>query len=285
MHSRPIQNRTGSVFENLDLSSPMDHSVIAAIRAALVDRCVVVIPRQSLTPAHQVAFAKHFGHVPKVPDSMFRVHDDDASVSVLENDVDRPPTVNNWHSDYSFAAEPDLASVLYAVAVPDQGGDTVWCNQFAAYEALSDRMQTFLDGLTASHDFMKLYERPAKQALWEGARGALMRQAAAAFPPVSHPVVQPHAESGRNALFVNQSFTRHIDGMSESESRWLLGFLFEHMQAPEFHLRHHWQPGDLVMWDNRSTAHYAVADYHPAHRLMHRVTVLAKPRDGKAHES
>ena len=278
---RPVTPGVGAEISGVDLGADLDDATVAALRSALIEHGVLFFRDQPTTPDRQVAFARRFGHVPRVPDSMFLVHEDNPYVSVLANDAERPPTVNNWHSDYSFAEQPDFASVLRSVTVPDVGGDTVWGGMFAAWDGLTDRMQQHLEGLTATHDFMKLYERPVKKQLWQGERGRLMEAARLQFPPVSHPVVRVHPESGRKALFVNESFTRHIDGMSESESRALLGHLFEHVKAPEFQVRFRWSPDCVAMWDNRSTIHYAVADFHPARRLMHRVTVLERPRDGE----
>ncbi len=268
----------GAEITGIDLSSTLDEATVAALRQALTERGVLFFRDQPITPDQQVALARRFGHVPPVPDSMFSVHTDNRFVSVLENDADYPPTVNNWHSDYSFAAEPDFASVLRSVDVPPVGGDTLWVGMAAAYEGLSDAMKTRLDGLTATHDFMKLYERTAKKALWQGERGRLMEAARRQFPPVSHLVVRVHPETGRKVLFVNESFTRHVDGLSEAESRALLGYLFEHLKAPEFQVRFHWTSDCVAMWDNRATTHYAVADFYPEHRLMHRVTVLERAR-------
>lgn len=278
LHLRPLTPALGLEVSGIDLALPLTADVIDALRQALVDHSVLRFRDQSLTPDQQVAFSGCFGHVPRVPDSMFLIHTDNPCVSVLQNDADRPPTVNNWHSDYSFAAEPDVASVLQAEVVPQSGGDTTWASMFAAYDSLSDGMKAHLDGMTATHDFMKLYERPAKKVAWQGGRRKLMEAQRRRFPPVSHPVVRLHPENGRKALFVNESFTRHIDDMTESESRSLLGHLFEQARVPEHQLRLSWNPGDLVIWDNRSTVHYALADYYPNFRLMHRVTVLERPR-------
>ncbi|HZD26215.1 MAG TPA: TauD/TfdA family dioxygenase, partial [Alphaproteobacteria bacterium] len=215
---RPLTPAIGMEVAGVDFARPLSEAAVAALRAALNEHGVLFFRDAAPTPAQQAAFARRFGHVPRVPDSMFLVHAEEPHVSVLENDAARPPTVNNWHSDYSFAELPDYASVLHGVVVPESGGDTLWASMFAAYEGLSDRMQRHLDGLCAVHDFMKLYERPAKKALWQGERGRLMEAARRQFPPVLHPVVRAHPETGRKALFVNESFTRHIDGMSESES-------------------------------------------------------------------
>lgn len=279
MTLRPLTPALGMQVTGIRLADGVTDAQYRMLRRAFVDHGVLRFPGQHLTPDQQVNFSRLFGHVPPVPDSMFLVHDQNRYVSVLENDAERPPNVNTWHSDYSFAALPDLASVLQAEAVPDIGGDTVWASMFAAYDGLSDKMKARLDGLTAVHDFMELYRRPLKKALWEGPRAELMHAAQREFPPVSHPVVITHPENGRKALFVNDAFTSHINDMTTTESRSLLGFLFEQAKIPEYQLRLSWQPGDLVMWDNRSMSHYAVADYHPHYRRMHRVTVLERARD------
>ena len=270
----PINPVIGAEITGVDLSRELDAATAAGIMDAILDHLVVFFPDQDITPDRQAAFARHFGDVPEVPDSMFRVHADNPCVSVLENDAERPPTVNNWHSDYSFAAKPDFLSILHARSIPDVGGDTIWVNMYAAYEALTDPMKAHLAGRLVTHDFMKLYERPFKRHLWEGKRFEYMEAARLEHPPVRHPVVRTIPETGRRALFVNESFTRNIEDLDERESASLLAFLFEHIRTPEFQIRYRWEPGTLVVWDNRVTVHYAVADYHPRHRLMHRVTVL-----------
>ena len=271
---RPLNPVIGAEITGVDLCTDIDDAAASEIMSALLEHLVVSFPGQGISPDQQVAFARHFGEVPKVPDSMFRTHPDNAYVSVLENDADRPPTVNNWHTDYCFAAEPDFLSILHARVVPEIGGDTLWVNMYAAYEALSDHMKGHLPGLKATHDFMKLYERPFKRHLWEGERYGSMEAARQEFPPVQHPVVRTIPETGQQALFVNESFTRNIEGLAEGESAALLAFLFDHIRTPEFQIRYPWRRNTLVMWDNRVTVHYALADYHPRHRLMHRVTVL-----------
>lgn len=279
---RPLTPALGMEVSGIDLTRVLNSEQVKVLRQALIDHSLLCFRDQNLSPDQQFAFATKFGHVPQVPDSMFLVHPDNPHVSVLENDAKRAPTVNNWHSDYSFAAEPDFASVLQAVVVPQIGGDTVWSSMFAAYDGLSDGMKTRLEGLTATHDFMKLYERPAKKAAWAGERGKLMQASREKFPPVYHLVVREHPENGRKALFVNESFTRHIDGLSVNESQSLLEYLFAQARVPEYQLRLSWRPGDLVIWDNRSTVHYALADYYPQHRRMQRVTVLEHRREVEA---
>ena len=187
---RPINPVIGAEITDVDLSRELDPATAAEILDAILDHLVVFFPGQDITPNQQAAFARHFGDVPEVPDSMFRVHADDPCVSVLENDAEHPPTVNNWHSDYSFAAEPDFLSILHAQSIPDVGGDTIWVNMYAAYEALTDPMKAHLAGRVATHDFMKLYERPFKRHLWEGERFEHMEAARLEHPPAGHPVVR-----------------------------------------------------------------------------------------------
>ena len=268
----------GAEITGIDLSATLDEATVAALRRALTQRGVLFFRDQPITPDRQVAFARRFGHVPPVPDSMFSVHPDNRFVSVLENDAEHPPTVNNWHSDYSFAAEPDFASVLRSVDVPPVGGDTLWVGMAAAYEGLSDAMKTRLDGLTATHDFMKLYEhseegavaRRARPPGWKRRADSLRRSATRWCACIRKP-------AARYCSSMNRS-PRHVDGLSEAESRSLFGYLFEHLKAPEFQVRFHWTADCVAMWDNRATTHYAVADFYPEHRLMHRVTVLERAR-------
>ncbi len=270
----PLTPAAGAEITGIDLTQPLNTAEVDAVHRALLDHGVIFFRDQPVTPDQEVVFARNFGRVPEVPDSMFRVHPDNRFVSVLENDADRPPTVNTWHSDYSFAAVPDYASILRSVIVPPAGGDTIWVNMVAAYEALPDKMQQLIDGLTATHDYMYLYERPFKKYLWEGERFDHMEQGRREHPPVSHPVVRTIPDTGKKALYINESFTRHIDGMDDTEGRSTLRYLIDHIRTPEYQVRFNWTPDTVAFWDNRTTVHYAVADYHPAHRLMHRVTVL-----------
>jgi len=172
-----------------------------------------------------------------------------------------------WHSDVSFREHPALASLLHGIEVPPLGGDTQFASQYAAYEALSDAMKALLDGLHAVHDFAvraSLSYKPdvVENTDFDGRNRAL------------HPVVITHPDSGRKALFVNPGFTASLDGFDAAESDALLQFLFRHCTRDEFIYRHRWQPGDLVVWDNRCVVHRAVTDY-TADRYMHRTTVVA----------
>jgi taurine dioxygenase len=244
--------------EGLDLSVPPDDATMALLRQALLDHCVLLFPGQDrLTPEQHVAFAERWGevHVMPTPEACL---DGNPRVLVLDTHGERPVT-DQWHSDVTMEACPPLGSLLLARVVP-VGGDTIFANQYLAYEALSDQLKTILDGLNAVHNGANF----AKAGNFDPAR----------FPASVHPVVRTHPETGRKALFVNSVYTSHFEGMTVPESRPLLKWLFAHSVQPNFTFRHRWSAGDLLMWDNRCLQHFAVADYGSQPRTMHRVTLL-----------
>ena len=175
-----------------------------------------------------------------------------------------------WHTDVTYQQAPPMGSILHAQILPPQGGDTLWASMYAAYDALSDRMKTFLDGMTALHDFGYSYsgyllDKP------EGRKR--LREIEDQYPTVEHPVIRTHPETGRKALFVNSAFTTRLLGVSTEESEHLLKFLYAHAVRPDFVYRHRWRVGDVVMFDNRCLQHYVVPDHpHNMHRRMHRTT-------------
>jgi taurine dioxygenase len=176
-----------------------------------------------------------------------------------------------WHSDLTFLANPPLGSILRAVQMPAVGGDTCFASAYAAYDALSPAMREFVDGLTAVHDITKTLT----QAIRDGHSTMDLAETQKKFPPVEHKVAVTHPDTGRKALYVNRNSTTHILGLSERENEVLLPFLQDHIRAPEFQCRLHWQEGTVAFWDNRSVEHYAVADYKER-RIMHRCTVAGE---------
>ncbi len=176
-----------------------------------------------------------------------------------------------WHSDCSYMERPTLASLLHALQIPSYGGDTLFASTARAYDELSDTMKSFLGGLRAVHDYTNAYDTFFAQF---PDRPPLSEAEKAKVPPVEHPVVRTHPETGRKALFVNPGFTRRIVGMTDAESRAILDFLFAHATQPHLVYRHMWAPGDLVVWDNRATWHLAVADYDmDERRHLHRTSI------------
>jgi len=171
----------------------------------------------------------------------------------------------SWHSDVSCEERPPMGSILRIHTLPETGGDTLFASMYAAYEALSEPMQRFLEGLTAVHDGAPYYRSVnARIGRDDGGRS---------YPRAEHPVVRTHPESGRKALFVNEMFTTHIVGLSRQESDALLGFLFEHIRQPQFQCRFRWEKNSVAFWDNRCVQHQAIWDYWPRTRSGFRVTI------------
>jgi taurine dioxygenase len=175
-----------------------------------------------------------------------------------------------WHSDLSYKLRPSLGSLLHAQELPREGGDTLFANQHAAWDALPAALKRAVDGRRAEHSYLKQYEALRQRSPW---RPALSQAQVAEVPPVWHPVVRTHPESGRKALFVSEHFTTHIVGLPEDESRALLEEIFSHQTRPEFVYRHRWQPHDLVFWDNRSLLHLATGCPADQRRKLYRTTI------------
>jgi len=260
----------GAVIHGIDLADPADDETIAAIRTALLKHKVIFFEDQHITPVQHRDFAARFGKLhthplyPGVPDA--------PEMFILDNHAGNPTDNDAWHTDVTFIETPPLGAILYAKLLPEEGGDTCWANMQAAYEALSQPMQRFLAELDAVHDFNRGFPQTgqvAKQAGKEKASKALDEH-----PPVIHPVVRTHPETGADGLFVNYGFTDRIKGLRRSESDALLNMLFVHVQKPEFQCRWRWKPNAIAFWDNRATQHYAVNDYLPHRRVMHRATIL-----------
>ena len=267
----PLSPAIGARVEGLDLAEPLAAETVEALKEALFDRLVLFFADQHLTPAAQRSFALNFGplHIHPIYPNVADVPE----IIVLDTSAKNLPDNDNWHTDVTFIETPPLGAALYARQLPPSGGDTLWLSTVAAYAALSEPVKRLLDGLTAIHDFEKSFPRdrfaaPEEASRWEAAR--------AKNPPVNQPVVRTHPATGKKALFVNYGFTTRINELTKPESDALLGFLFEHVQKPEFQVRHRWRVNDLAIWDNRVTQHYATVDYLPSRRIMHRATIIGE---------
>ncbi len=267
----------GAEITGVDLRKPMSDEVRDAIEDALVENELIILRNQDISSENLMAFGRRFGELTVHP---FAPNDENVSVLIkFRNDETNPPfRTDVWHSDETFRAEPPKATVLVAKEVPAIGGDTMFASMSAAFDGLSDRMQNFISGLEAVHDFKPFRELFDDS---EDDRKNVMRWELQ-YPPAVHPVVRVHPVSGRKVLFVNPQFTVAIKNMDERESRSLLDVLFQQAQIPEYQFRHRWAPHTLIMWDNRSTQHYAVNDYFPQRRYMERVTIRGGPVTGVA---
>lgn len=262
----------GANVQDIDLNRPLSPAAADQIYDGLIKHLVLFFPGQDVTPEAHEALASSLGPL-EPPHPLYPHLPGHVPIMVLEYDDKRRPENDVWHTDATFRQQPPFASVLRSKIVPN-GGDTLWASMYAAYDALSGPMQRFLEGLEASHDIFTGFSYLAPGTEQHEKLQKLDRQAHTAI----HPVVLTHPRSGRKALYVNSSFTSHIIGLKASESRALLDFLFRHVQHPEFQVRLRWQPDTIAIWDNRATQHFAVSDYYPQHRLMHRITVVTDDR-------
>jgi taurine dioxygenase len=259
----------GAVVNGVNLTERLPQSAIDRLSELLVDRKVLFFRNQEMTPQAQRDFAARFGTLHVHP--IYPVLPDLPEILLLDNHESFLPDNDNWHTDVTFSKTPPLAGILAAKRIPPVGGDTLWSDCSAAYEALSEPLRRFLDGLRAQHSVAKSF--PPERWQNDPAFKERYQRAVAKHPPVDHPVVRTHPVSRRKGLFVNEGFTTHINGIEPRESEALLKFLFAHAGQPEFTLRWRWTVGDVAFWDNRNTQHYAVADYLPERRTMHRATV------------
>ena len=266
---RPIAPALGAVVGGVDLARPLTPVLIAALQEALVTHHVLFFEGQQVTPATQRDVAAAFGSLHIHP--IYPHVEDVPEIIVLDTSADNLPDNDNWHTDVTFIENPPLGALLAAKHLPPNGGDTSWSSTIAAYEALSPAFRDFLDGLSAVHDIQKSFPFERWGA---GGNEDRWQEARRKNPPVIHPVVRVHPVTGRKGLFVNEGFTTRILGLSAPESDAVLRFLFAHVAKPEFTIRWRWNEGDVAFWDNRLTQHYALADYLPHRRIMHRATIL-----------
>ncbi|WP_250003497.1 TauD/TfdA family dioxygenase [Actinoplanes sp. M2I2] len=259
----------GAIVHGIDLSKVSDAD-IADIRAALVDRKVLFFRDQTLDDDGQVALGRRIGELTASHPVIGGVDAEHPEVYALDSTDNGFADV--WHTDVTFMRRPPLGSILRAVTLPPTGGDTNWADAQLAYDSLSAPVRALADRLTAVHDgnrefgYYLAQRRGGRGNEWDG-------EVVTQLEPIEHPVVRVHPETGRRGIFVNPGFTSHIVGVSEFESRAILDLLYAHLTKPEHIVRHRWRPGDVAMWDNRSTAHYANRDYGDARRVMHRITL------------
>jgi taurine dioxygenase len=275
----PLTSTIGARVEGVDLRA-LDESTTAALRTVLVERRMLVLPAQRLTPEEHLAAASWFGEPEPHPVAAFFGRG--RSLVVIDEgliarpNVDASPPLDDfvefeaWHTDYSFASRLPEFGTLRAEVLPAIGGDTAWVDMVAAHDALSAPMRQFLSAFDAEHAPGPYFADNFGIATFGPGS---VEQFHAAFPPMRHPLVVRHPETGEAALFVNPSYTKHIVGLTVDESRTLLRMLFRHMTNPRFMYRHHWRLDDFVMWDERSTVHLAPSDFLPHARRLVRVAV------------
>jgi taurine dioxygenase len=267
--AEPVTGVLGAQISGVDLAEVLSDDTIGAIRQALLDHHVLFFRDQHLTPEQQMTFGRRFGELDQHP-FVDGQADHPEVLEIITQPDDSFNFGGGWHTDVTFLEEPDLGSILYAVEVPAAGGDTLFANQHAAYDALSDTMKELLSDLTALHSPSAQY---GADGVSTKSKAMETKNVAAAGGIVEHPVIRTHPESGKLGLYVNGAFVTKIKGMRRDESSSILDFLYRHAISEAFTCRFRWEPGSIAMWDNRSVMHYALHDYAGEYRHMRRITI------------
>ncbi len=234
----------------------VDADVARQIEQLLFEHQVLFFPDQHPTPEEHLAFGAHFGQLEGHPH--IQNPKDTPSDKLFELRASHGGVADEWHSDLTFREQPSIYAILHMVQCPELGGDTLWANLYQVFEELSPPLRDLCEGLTAIHN-AEPHGKP--EILY------------------AHPMVRIHPETGRKVLFVNEHFTRRIAELSREESDWLLGYLTRFIQLPRFHVRYHWSPGTVAMWDNRCTQHHVMNDFQ-GERIIQRVTVMGDRVEG-----
>ena len=269
---RRMAGALGAEVLGVDLSADLDNETFDDIHQAFLDHQVIFFRDQDLTPEAHKRFGRRFGSL-NIHPYVKGMADHPEIMEIIKEPSETTNFGGGWHSDMSFLEKPSIGSILYALEVPEFGGDTLFASQAAAYEALSDGLKATLEGLNAIHSAGKEYS--AKGASAQKRQSMQVSEAEGLAGEFIHPVVKVHPQSGRKALYVNPAFTMRFDGWTKRESKPLLSFLFEHSRQEAFTCRFRWAKGSVAFWDNRSVWHYALNDYHGQRRHMRRVTVDA----------
>lgn len=268
MEIKKVAGALGVEVHGLDIAGMAgSDSVTATVRDLVIRNGVAFFRGQTLSMAQYAASARQLGEI--LPHEAYSTLDDQSAVQILESTAEKPSKIEVWHSDMTFSATPPHFTMLYADVLPEFGGDTMWASTSAAFAALSKPMQDFLLPLRATHDFRHGF----KESLAEAGGAERLAPVVAANPPVSHPLIRTHPETGARAIFVNPLFTTGIEGLKREESDALLDMLYAHILTAEFTVRLQWSRGTIAMWDNRITWHKPVNDYFPQHRRMLRITL------------
>jgi len=269
---RPLSSGLGAEVLGVDLSGEVSEQTFGEIEQAWRDNLILLFRGQTLNNEKHVGFSARFGplddhaSIPRLRDPEFH------QILPVVNAVlggRRQPVGRQWHSDLSTTLQPARGSLLRCEEIPPVGGDTMFANMYLAYDTLSDTMKDVIEGLWAVHDLTLAHHNRGRKDIDEVRKNT---------PPVAHPIVKEHPETGKRALYLSEMTTADIVGMRREEARPILEYLFAHCARPEFVYRHRWSVGDLIAWDNRCTMHLALDDYDlEVPRRMYRTTLLGEP--------
>ena len=262
----PVSGALGAEITGVDISLPLDTEVVSVIRKALLNHLVIFFQNQVITPQQQLNFAEQFG-VPMEYPQLKGLPECPLVTEVIKLEHETMNFGGVWHSDTTYLQQPPMASMLYAIEIPPYGGDTLFSNQYMAYETLSDGLKKTLSELVAVNTSSKTEVSMTREDRMREAGTELNILSA------SHPAVRTHPETGSKALYVNKAHTTHFKDWTELESKSLLEFLFHHQVRAELTCRFRWEKNSLAFWDNRCVQHNPVNDYQGFRRIMHRVTI------------
>ena len=280
MEIRRLSGPLGAEVWGLDLAQALDAGALAEVRAALGAHKVLAFRDQDLTPAQQIALTERLGGALRLP-FIEPLPEHPEIIAVLKEAEERDVATfgGTWHSDFTFLLAPPSYTLLYALELPPEGGDTLWADMARAYAMLSDGMKALLRDLRAIHGGLPHGTRGPPASLRVSTSVKMARNDPAADTEVAHPVVRRHPETGALALFVNPVYVTRFEDMTEAESQPLLATLQTQATRAEMTCRLSWRPGTLAIWDNRCTQHLAVNDYDGYRRLLYRTTVVGeRPR-------
>jgi taurine dioxygenase len=269
LHIERLAPTIGAVVHDIDLAEALDDRAVRSLQDALIGHKVLFFRDQHLSHAQQRDFAARFGALHVHP--FVKNVSDVPEIMVVETLPGQPTYNDIWHTDVTFIETPPLGSVLYARELPEIGGDTMWADAEAAYQALSPSFRAFLETLRAEHSYARAF---TEETVYVEDAAERLKKARTDLPPVVHPVVRTHPVTGRKAIFVNPCFTTRILGVTRDESRLILSHLHKIVPKPEHTVRWRWRANDIAFWDNRNTQHYALADYGEQRRRMERATIL-----------
>lgn len=259
----------GAFVEGVNLHESLKPSSVAEIKSTLLEFGVIFFRNQTIDKTQQLRLASQLGTIEE-PHPVFDNDKSDTRLAIIESKGRTHDAEHYWHTDVTYQEAPSMASILVAKKIPESGGDTLFASMYTAYDTLSPSIQKMLESLTAQHSFERGWATTFRMLENGEEKLHKLKQV---FPLMTHPVLRTHPDTGRTSLYVNEYYTSRINELSEFESDAVLRMLFHHSQLPDFQVRHTWHVGDVAIWDNRCTQHYASHDYGSAHRIMNRVTL------------
>ena len=279
MHQITVNKLTpkiGAEIVGLDFNETLTNQNSDIIYNLLIEHKVIFFREKEMSPETHIKFAKSLGDI-EPPHPVYPNVENHPEIVLLENNEKNPPDTDVWHTDVTFRPNPPFASVLYSQTIPPVGGDTLWSCLATIYEALPYNIQMYLEKLNAIHDMGDFRNTFTKNE--PIGRASKLNEGFKKFGSSIHPIIKIHPITKQKLLYINPGFTNHIVGLNASDSQNLLNYLFNFMNKPEFQVRFKWTKNTIAIWDNRCTMHYALGDYMPYERKMHRVTILNDKRE------